>query len=79
MSTDTLLKVDFTMKMTVSLDGERLAEAKKLTKIKETSRLVQYAVKRMAAFEAARYLATLGGSQPGISVTPRRRIELRDE
>ena len=67
------------MKVTVSLDGERLAEAKKLPKIMETSRLVQYAFKKMAAFEAARYLATLGGSQPGITVTPRRRIELRDE
>lgn len=66
------------MKMSVTLDPEMLAEAKKLTKIKETSRLIRYAVKRMAAYEAARYLSTLGGSQPGLKMTPRRRIELRE-
>ena len=64
--------------MSVTIDPELLAEAKKLTKIKETSQLIRYAVKRMAAYEAARYLSTLGGSQPGIRMTPRRRIELRE-
>lgn len=62
----------------MTIDPELLAEAKKLTKIKETSQLIRYAVKRMAAYEAARYLSTLGGSQPGIRMTPRRRIELRE-
>lgn len=65
------------MRISVLLDEELVAEAKKLTNIKETSRLIQYAIKKMAAYEAASYLSTLGGSQPGIKVTPRRRIEMR--
>ena len=65
------------MKVSVTLDKELVAEAKKLTNIDRTSELIRYAVKRMAAYEAARYLSTLGGSQPGIKMTPRRRIEMR--
>lgn len=65
------------MKMSVTLDKELVAEAKKLTNIDKTADLIRYAVRRMAAYEAARYLSTLGGSQPGIKVTPRRRIEVR--
>lgn len=65
------------MRMSVSINDELVAEAKKLTNINETSDLIRYAIKKMAAYEAASYLSTLGGSQPGIKMTPRCRIEMR--
>lgn len=48
------------MRMSVSINDELVAEAKKLTNINETSDLIRYAIKKMAAYEAASYLSTLG-------------------
>lgn len=65
------------MKISVTLDDELLAEAKKLTKIEKTSSLIRHAIKYLTAYEAAKYLSTLGGTEPGLKLTPRRRLERR--
>lgn len=66
------------MKISVTLDDELLAEAKKLTKIEKTSSLIRHALQYLTSYEAAKYLSTLGGTMPGLKVTPRRRMETRE-
>ena len=73
------LQENKTMRMSVNLDDNLIAEAKKLTKIEKTASLIRYAIKNFASYEAAKYLSTLGGSEPGLRLTPRRRMETREE
>ena len=65
------------MRMSVDLDDQLLAEAKKATRIEKTSNLLRYAIEYYAAYEAMKYLKTLGGTIPGLKLTPRRRLERR--
>ena len=65
------------MRMSVDLDEQLLAEAKKATRIEKTPNLLRYAIEHYAAHEAMKYLATLGGTEPGLKLTPRRRLERR--
>ena len=65
------------MRVSVDLDEQLLAEAKKATGIEKTSNLLRYAIKYYAAYEATRYLSTLGGTEPGLKLTPRRRLYVR--
>jgi Arc/MetJ family transcription regulator len=61
------------MRTTVTIDDKLLADAKELTGITETSRLVREALKLLVAREAGRRLAAMGGSQPDLEYVPRRR------
>jgi len=61
------------MRTTVTIDDELLADAKELTGINESSRLIREALKLMVAREAGLRLAAMGGSQPDLAYTPRRR------
>jgi Arc/MetJ family transcription regulator len=61
------------MRTTLVLDDELLAAAQDYTGIKEKSALVREALKALVEREAARRLARLGGSQPGLRPVPRRR------
>lgn len=61
------------MRTTITIDDEVLADAKELSGITETSRLVREALRLLVAREAGRRLAAMGGSQPDLEYVPRRR------
>jgi len=61
------------MRTTLDLDEELIEEARELTGIREKTALIHAGLKSLLAREAARRLAALGGSQPGMRPIPRRR------
>lgn len=65
------------MRTTLALDDDLLAEAQRLTGTSEKSALVRQALRALIERESARRLARLGGSEPGLTVPPRRRPEPR--
>lgn len=67
------------MRTTVTLDDELLSQARTFTGIQENSALIQQALKALVQREAARRLARLGGSAPGLRATPRRRGKVADD
>ena len=67
------------MRVSVTLDDELLAEAKRLTEIDNTQQLIRSAVANMAHYEALKYLVSLAGTMPDLKLTPRRRLLVGDE
>ncbi len=63
------------MRTTVVLDDELLAKAEAYSGIHEKSALIREALKALVEREAARRLARLGGSEPDVTPTPRRRTK----
>lgn len=63
------------MRTTVTIDDDLIERAKKLTNVKETASVIRLAVEHMVAFESARGLVSLAGSEPNLKLTPRRRLE----
>jgi len=61
------------MRTTLALDDELLAKAQACTGLKEKSSLIREALKALIERESARRLARLGGSEPNLVPTPRRR------
>lgn len=61
------------MRTTLAIDDDLLAKAQAYTGLKEKSALVREALKALIEREAARRLALLGGSEPGLTAPPRRR------
>ncbi|MFT3987386.1 type II toxin-antitoxin system VapB family antitoxin [Aestuariivirga sp.] len=61
------------MRTTLALDDDLLAEAQKLTGVRERAPLIREALKALIARESARRLARLGGSEAGAKAPPRRR------
>jgi len=61
------------MRTTIALDDDLMAKAQAYTGLEEKTALVREALKALIQREAARRLANLGGSQPGIDAPPRRR------
>lgn len=61
------------MRTTLALDDDLLAEAQRLTGTTEKTALVREALGALIERESARRLARLGGSEPGLEVSPRRR------
>ncbi len=61
------------MRTTVVLDEDLLAEAARLTGTNERTALLREALRALIERESARRLALLGGSEPGLTKTPRRR------
>jgi Arc/MetJ family transcription regulator len=61
------------MRTTLDLDEALIEEARQLTGIREKTALIHAGLKELLAREAARRLAALGGSQPGMRSIPRRR------
>jgi len=61
------------MRTTLAIDDELLARAQVMTGIKEKSALVREALKALIERESARRLALLGGTEPDLELTPRRR------
>ncbi len=62
------------MRTTIALDDELVAIAQEYTGLKEKSALVHEALKALVARESSRRLALLGGSDPGATAAPRRRV-----
>ncbi|CAD6551715.1 MULTISPECIES: type II toxin-antitoxin system VapB family antitoxin [Paraburkholderia] len=63
------------MRTTIALDDDLIAKAQAYTGLEEKTALVREALKALIQREAARRLANLGGSQPGIVAAPRRRTD----
>lgn len=61
------------MRTTVSLDDDLLSAAPEYTDLKETSALVNEALRALVQREAAHRLAKLGGSDPAAWAPARRR------
>jgi len=67
------------MRTTLNIDDELLAEAMRLTGIKEKTALVHAGLKALVSRESARRLALLGGTQKDLKPIPRRRMpKVRD-
>ncbi len=62
------------MRTTINLDDELIAEAQRLTGVKERTALIHEGLRALIARESARRLARLGGSEPGLVRPPRRRV-----
>ena len=60
--------------VTVTLDDELVAEARRLTGIQSPTELSRWALKALVERQAALALAKMGGTQPGLKVPPRRRF-----
>ena len=61
------------MRTTLALDDELLAKAQAFTGLREKSALVREALKALVERESARRLARLGGSEPDLTASIRRR------
>lgn len=66
-----------TMRTTLVLDDDLLAEAQRLTGMKEKTLLVRAGLTALIERESARRLARLGGSEPELTAIPRRRPAAR--
>ncbi|WP_296650465.1 type II toxin-antitoxin system VapB family antitoxin [Paraburkholderia sp.] len=64
------------MRTTISLDDDLVMKAQAYTGVEEKTALVREALKALIQREAAKRLANLGGSQPGIKAAPRRRQDV---
>ncbi len=63
------------MRTTVNLDDDLLQDAKRLTGIDGSTKLVNAALKALVERESARGLAKLGGTMPDLQPIPRRRSD----
>jgi Arc/MetJ family transcription regulator len=61
------------MRTTINLDDTLLAEAQRLTGLRERTALVHEGLRALIERESARRLARLGGSEPGLKPVSRRR------
>ena len=60
------------MRTTLVLDDDLLAEAQRLTGVKEKTLLVREGLSALIERESARLLARLGGSEPALTPIPLR-------
>jgi Arc/MetJ family transcription regulator len=75
MMTFMMMSEEQVMRTTLTLDDELLTEAEFYTGIREKSALVREALRALIEREAARRLARLGGSEPGLTAAPRPRTK----
>jgi Arc/MetJ family transcription regulator len=61
------------MRTTVTLDDALLSQAQNLTGLKDRSTLLKEALRALIERESARRLIRLGGTEPQLKDTPRRR------
>jgi Arc/MetJ family transcription regulator len=61
------------MRTTINLDDDLVAEAQRVTGMKERTALVHEGLKALIERASARRLARLGGSEPRLQPIPRRR------
>ena len=75
--TDETMGKEVTVRTTINIDDELLAEAQRLTGVKERTQLIREALVALIERESARRLARLGGSEPDLEVAGRRRPDYR--
>ena len=63
------------MRTTLNIDDELLAEAQRVTGLKEKVALVREGLRALIERESARRLAKLGGSEPQLKPVPRRQSD----
>lgn len=63
------------MRTTLNLDDALLERAQRLSGLQERSALMREALLALIQRESAKRLAQLGGSEPALEITPRRRSE----
>ncbi|MDQ3521374.1 MAG: type II toxin-antitoxin system VapB family antitoxin [Gemmatimonadota bacterium] len=63
------------MRTTINLDDRLIDEAQRLTGTKERTALIHEGLRALIERESARRLARLGGSEPQLQPSPRRRSE----
>jgi Arc/MetJ family transcription regulator len=63
------------MRTTINLDEGLLAEAQRITGMKERTALIHEGLRALIERESARRLAKLGGSETQLQQVPRRRAE----
>lgn len=61
------------MRTTINIDDDLLAEAQRLTGVKERTQIIRDALVALIERESALRLARLGGSEPDLAVPVRRR------
>ena len=61
------------MRTTINIDEELLAQAQRMTGVKERTALIHAGLEALIARESARRLARLGASEPRLRPVPRRR------
>lgn len=61
------------MRTTLALDDDLIRQAQAFTGVKEKTLLVREALHALIERESAKRLAQLGGSEPALTLTPRRR------
>lgn len=62
------------IRTTVTLEDDLLRKAQEYTGVREKSALIREALTQLVQREAARRLAALGGTMPGLQMIPRRRM-----
>lgn len=65
------------MRTTLIVDDELIEKARKLTGVQEKTSLVRAGLEALIAREAAKRLAELGGTEPGLRPARRRRTRAR--
>ena len=63
------------MRTTLNIDDELLGEAQRLTGMTEKTALVREAFRALIERESARRLAKLGGTEPQLTIGPRRQAD----
>ena len=63
------------MRTTLNIDDELLGEAQRITGLTEKAALVREGLRALIERESARRLAQLGGSEPQLEPTPRRKTK----
>ena len=61
------------MRTTLTIDDELLAQAQQISGLTERTQLIREALLALVQRESARRLARLGGTEPKLLPTPRRR------
>ena len=61
------------MRTTVTIDDELIQKAREYTGVEDRSTLLRMGLEYLVQREAARRLARLGGTEPGLEYIPRRR------
>jgi Arc/MetJ family transcription regulator len=62
-----------TVRTTLALDDDLVAEAERLTGTTQKTVLIRMALRALIERESAQRLARLGGSEPALTAAPRRR------
>lgn len=66
---------DISMRTTIAIDDDLLAQAALLTGVSEKTALIREALKALVQRESAKRLAFLGGTEPQLKDVPRRQTE----